>query len=865
MSVYQNLRLKRRLSIYLIFLIGFILITLGTIIFQTQQREFSNLAKKQLQVSLDDITTRLEKLQESKEQRVYGAVRFSKFLLSNSGDFKINDSVMHDFVAVSELGAQEVSVSLQEWTFSNKSLQINTDFVLLIKSVFNTEAAIFQATTEGYVEISSTFEAQGKEEQNFRTLIPLNSAVVHAIDKGLSYNGIYKFHNEDYICSFEPLYIEDKIVGISFAGEKVFIEDEIASLLSSQQLFGSGFPFIINSKGEYLYHPKKTELNDTVNTFFDRINAAIENDVNYVEYNVIDNGDIVNSKIAYFKYYHPFDSYICFTTYTESFTVNTVNLRNILIISSILIITISSILIIIILTPLSKSLHKLTKVIREMAKGKLIENLNVKRNDEIGDIVNSLNILIQGWNNTANFAHEIEKGNFDSTFHSLSNEDILGNSLLDMRNSLQKSKEEDAKRKIEDAQRKWINEGLNQFANLLRQSSNNIEDLSALMIKEMVRYLNANQGGIFVYNDEEKNNEFLELRAAFAFNRQKFLEKKIRPGEGLVGACLLERTTNYIDDVPDNYVDIKSGLGGANPRCILIVPLIYENEFLGVIEIASFKTLEKYEIEFAQQVSETMAATLLSTKINEKTKKLLEESKQKSDEMAAQEEEMRQNLEELQATQEEVARKELEQRKKINQLTKENEAKIREIQKREIESKAIIEALNTTTLLFEYDFNGYIIYINDFALKTFGLLRSELIGKHYIDFHGNEEQIKNEYESFWAELKLGKIKKRISAINTNENSYWFSEIYSPIFDNNGNPVKVLKIAHDITQEKLRENELKQKMEEVELAKESSRRTIDKILEKSQKKEAKMIARLQEAENELMSSKKLIEKLKSENI
>ena len=147
--------------------------------------------------------------------------------------------------------------------------------------------------------------------------------------------------------------------------------------------------------------------------------------------------------------------------------------------------------------------------------------------------------------------------------------------------------------------------------------------------------------------------------AAFAFDREKFIKKHVELGEGLVGTCALEKQTIYLTEIPQNYVQITSGLGGANPNSLLLVPLQIENDVLGVIEMASFSKFEKYKIEFVEKVAESIATTLKSVRVNTQTSELLERSQQQAEEMAAQEEEMRQNMEELQATQEESTRNRL--------------------------------------------------------------------------------------------------------------------------------------------------------------------------------------------------------------
>jgi GAF domain-containing protein len=216
----------------------------------------------------------------------------------------------------------------------------------------------------------------------------------------------------------------------------------------------------------------------------------------------------------------------------------------------------------------------------------------------------------------------------------------------------------------EDRRRNWVTVGLAQFSDILR-SSNDLKILCETILSSLIKYLGANQGGIFLVNETDGQETYLELVACYAYDRKKFLEKKIHVGEGLVGQCLLEKDTIYLTDVPDNYVQITSGTGAATPRCIVIQPIKINDEIVGVFEIASFNVLDKYEMEFLSKLSESVASVVSSVKVNERTVKLLEESRINQESMRSQEEELRQNLEELNATQEEMRRKELEYIDKI--------------------------------------------------------------------------------------------------------------------------------------------------------------------------------------------------------
>jgi len=242
----------------------------------------------------------------------------------------------------------------------------------------------------------------------------------------------------------------------------------------------------------------------------------------------------------------------------------------------------------------------------------------------------------------------------------LDNEDDEVSSLLiSLRNKLRKD------RKSEEI-RNWSNSGLASFGEVLRSNSN-IEELTNDIIINLVKYLKVNQGSLFLVNDNDDQDIFLELKSTYAFDRKKYLEKKVYPGQGLIGQCYKEKDIIQLTEIPDHYINITSGLGEEVPSYLVLVPLLSEEEVIGIIELASFHQLKDYEIEFLHKLSVSIASVMKSTKVNDKTQRLLESTQEQAEQLRSQEEEMRQNMEELAATQEEMHRKEQEYIKQLEE------------------------------------------------------------------------------------------------------------------------------------------------------------------------------------------------------
>jgi len=201
---------------------------------------------------------------------------------------------------------------------------------------------------------------------------------------------------------------------------------------------------------------------------------------------------------------------------------------------------------------LSNALITIKEKLKELALGKQVDRMETSRRDEVGDMAISLNQLVDGLKTYTSFAREIGKGDLDQKFEALSQEDILGTELLVMRDSLKKAERE-------KSLRDWANEGLAKMGDVLRRNNNDTKVLTDEILKELIKYMKVNQGALLIVSDGEKQE--LELAAAYAYDKKKYINRKISFGEGLAGQCVMERQTIHLREVPENYVRITSGLG----------------------------------------------------------------------------------------------------------------------------------------------------------------------------------------------------------------------------------------------------------------------------------------------------------------
>jgi PAS domain S-box-containing protein len=556
---------------------------------------------------------------------------------------------------------------------------------------------------------------------------------------------------------------------------------EIVNNIEIENLEGS-YAFLLSHKGKYAGHPDESFLNT----------KAIENPTDQEGFNLfekINKGEkfsIIHKEDEYNKNFVSYAPIKIGNTGTPWFLGISVPVSSIMheadtnfvisLIVGLVGLIILGVVIYLITRSITNPVERVTQVLKQLAEGQINEKmkLSVSTGDEIEEMANALNTSIEGLNEKNIFANHLGNGQLEYKIELLSNKDELGKSLLEMRDSLKKAREEEEKRKEEEKRRSWVNEGLNKFADILRQNNEDLQKLSDEIIKNLVFYLDATQGGIFLVEEDENGKEYLNLTSAFAYDRKKFLEKQIDMGDGLVGTCAIEKQSIYMTEIPQDYMEVTSGLGDSNPDSLLIVPLKLEEQVLGVIEIASFKKYEQYQIEFVEKVGQNIASTISSVKVNMRTQRLLEQSKQQSEELSSQEEEMRQNMEELQATQEEAAR-----------------------QKAELES--FVQAFHKANYVVEYDLDEKITDINDKYLDVIGLSRDQVIGTHHTYKMKLTEQQKKDYKKFWDDLRAGKIKKETNIVEVGKKKLILAETYTPIQNENGDVIKIIKVAVELSE------------------------------------------------------------------
>lgn len=570
-----------------------------------------------------------------------------------------------------------------------------------------------------------------------------------------------------------PIYLKGKFAGI--VGIDISL-DQIKQISERVIPDRESNSFIISANDKFVTFSSKNYTNQDISVYFEQSEA---NEIASVRKNFTEKQTLYTKKdgIEYFVTIIPIkfgesNSYwaVGIMTPVSQMLLKVKNVSFVFIIVSTLGVVVLILVIWLFSIRITRPLKKTANIVQDLAKGNISrsQQMDIVSEDEISEIGLSVNELIKSLNKTAEFASEIGKGNLDFDYIPLSESDILGNSLIEMRESLKFAKEEEIKRMEEDRKLNWATIGAAKFSDIMRQYSDNLEGLAYAVISELVKYIDANQGGLFMITEDTKKIKHIDLTASYAFDKRKRMNKRIPFGVGLVGRCILERETIYITQIPSEYINITSGLGEDTPKQLLIVPLIFNQEVFGVVELASFEQIEKYKINFVEQIGEVIASTISMVKINMRTAKLLEETKLKSEEMSAQEEEIRQNMEEMVSSQEELNHK-------LNEVSN------------------VLEAVKMAAYIAEFDMQGRIIDVNDKFLSILKKDKKDLLGKYQGSFSQEPQNIEN-FNKFWIRLQSGHIREYKQQIIAGGRRLFIKSIYVPLLDENGDAYKVISVA-----------------------------------------------------------------------
>ncbi len=191
----------------------------------------------------------------------------------------------------------------------------------------------------------------------------------------------------------------------------------------------------------------------------------------------------------------------------------------------------------------------------------------------------------------------------------------------------------------------WLKTNLAKFTGML-QGQRELNTVGQMLLTELAPLVNAQQGTIYHISDAEGHTE-LRLLSSYAHDSSRQLTQTIQLGEGLVGQCAVEKKRLLLTDIPPDFISISSSLGTARRVSVVVLPVLFEGEAKAVIELAAFRGFSEVNLNFLDQLTQSIGVVLNTIEATMRTEGLLTQSQQLTVELQARQSELQNTNEEL--------------------------------------------------------------------------------------------------------------------------------------------------------------------------------------------------------------------------
>ncbi|MFG2460355.1 HAMP domain-containing protein [Streptomyces sp. NPDC048523] len=287
---------------------------------------------------------------------------------------------------------------------------------------------------------------------------------------------------------------------------------------------------------------------------------------------------------------------------------------------------------------LTRQVRAIAEVASAVAEGDLTRSINVEASGEVAELKDNINSMVES-----------------------------------LRETTRANQEQD-----------WLKTNLARISSLM-QGHRDLPVVAELIMDELTPLVAAQYGAFYLAEDTQRGHE-LRLVGSYGYPDDEERPTRIPVGRSLVGQAARNRRSVTVEELPEGYVTISSGLGHAAPSALVVLPIVVEEQVLGVIELASVSRFRQIHQDFLTQLMPTIGVNLNTIVANVRTDELLDESQRLTAELQA-------RSEELQVQQDELQRSNAELEEKASLLASQNrdiEAKNLQIEqaRQELETRA---------------------------------------------------------------------------------------------------------------------------------------------------------------------------------
>ncbi|HSF68693.1 MAG TPA: HAMP domain-containing protein [Nitrospiraceae bacterium] len=197
----------------------------------------------------------------------------------------------------------------------------------------------------------------------------------------------------------------------------------------------------------------------------------------------------------------------------------------------------------------------------------------------------------------------------------------------------------------QNTEQDWLKTNVAKFTRMM-QGQRDLVTVGKMLLSELTQLVNAQYGTVYQMDVNERG-PFLKLLAGYACGREVMQQSEVPVGTGLIGQCAIEKRNFHLKNIPPDYVRIKSGLGEARPRDLVVFPVLFDGQTKAVIELASLGEFTPTHLTLLEQLTETIGVVVNTIETTMRTEGLLQKSQKLASELQTQQGELQQTNDEL--------------------------------------------------------------------------------------------------------------------------------------------------------------------------------------------------------------------------
>jgi hypothetical protein len=565
------------------------------------------------------------------ETEIRQKIKQLNFLLNHHVE-QFFEHLMIEFVELSE--DPSLTAILLNYMSSMQSNSVKTLLSELVTNEYNIYSVALLEST-GYVKVSSYSKEEGLNYQHyafFQQALDQQSVIFS--------DPLYhtSFETEGFFMA-KAIELNQQTIGVL----TIFIDLATLSKLFTEivDLGDLGYAFILGHEGQFIAHPDPHLYLKNVKQFsFGHQMLQVRNDFfEYVYKDLITISYLSELKNTNWLIGIRLDK-------THAFD-NLAAIRDEMIMIGCLVIIMIGLLLLYSTHHILSSLLKIRTHLMSLAAGNPLAEtvIDYQGHDEIKDLVHTVQVLKQSMYETIEMANAIAEGDYEYVVNVRSTQDQINQAIANMTANLRCMSQQT---QAQD----WLKTGQTELANRMR-GEKSVQELSAVVIHFLADYLNAEVGAFYLFNDDGSKT-YLERSATHACVLTDEMPRRFTAQAGLLGQLLTEKKPIVIQEAPPDYLQVKSGLGHSQPYQVLLMPILYENQLKGALELASLRSFSELQYTFLNTVLPSIAITLHSAQAREHTQQLLIQMQTQTEELQTQAEELRVQQEELQEVNEEL-------------------------------------------------------------------------------------------------------------------------------------------------------------------------------------------------------------------